>query len=76
MATRNYYEGVGHVVQISSDIGENCEHCQERIGLERFAESVNHYLDKHGYKLLHVGTQTGLDADGKPWQSTIAVVGR
>lgn len=76
MATHNYYEGVQHVVYVSTDIGTGCEHCGTQIGLERFAESINHYMEQHGYRLLHVGTGTSHDMDGKPWHSTIAVLGK
>ena len=73
---QNYYEGVKHVVNISTDIGTKCEHCDVGIGLENFAGSINHYIEKHGYKLLHVGTETHHDAESKPWHSTIALLGK
>jgi hypothetical protein len=76
MATQNYYKDVQHVVYISTNIGDHCEHCNTPIGLEDFAKSVNHYMEKHGYKLLHVGTETSHDMDGKPWHSTVALVRR
>lgn len=76
MATQNYYEGVQHVVYVSTSIGTGCEHCRTQIGLERFAESINYYIEKHGYKLLHAGTETSHDADGKPWHSTVALLGK
>lgn len=77
MATKNYYEGIQHVVQISTNIGEGCKHCSEPIGTDRFAESVNHYIKKHGYKLLHVGTETIPDNNtGGPWHTTVAVLGK
>lgn len=65
-----------HVVYISTDVGARCEHCTQRIGLENFAESINHYIEKHGYKLLHVGTETGVNQDGKMFESTVAVLGK
>jgi hypothetical protein len=37
-------------------------------------KEIQHYLE-HGYKLLHVGQETSYDDDGKPWHSTVAVVG-
>lgn len=76
MTTQNYYEGVKHVVHISSDIGTACEHCGEKVGIERFAESINHYIDQHGYKLLHVGAQAIHDDQGKPCHCTVAVLGK
>ena len=76
MTTQNIYEGVGHVVHISTNIGTSCEHCSERVGSDRFAESVNHYLEKHGYKLFHIGSECDLDAEGKPCHHTVAVLGK
>jgi hypothetical protein len=65
-----------HVVHISTNITTGCAHCKQRIGGEDFAESVNHYLEKHGYKLLHVGSETTHDSDGGSWHSTVAIVGK
>lgn len=73
--TQNPINSVQHVVYVSTNIGTGCEHCGTPIGLEDFAGSVNHYIE-HGYTLLHVGTETGHDMDGKPWHSTVAVLGR
>jgi hypothetical protein len=66
---------VAAVVTVSTNVGTRCKHCSESIGLERFAESVTHYIEKHGYQLLHVGSETSLDHEGKPWHSTVAVLG-
>ncbi len=76
----NYYDGIMHVVYISTNIGTCCEHCDEPIGLagpgdHRLAESINHYIEKHGYKLLHVGTETTGDSEGSPWHTTVALLG-
>ncbi len=77
MAAQNYYQGVKHVVHISTDVVSPCEHCGKwdriDIGLD---ERVNHYVKQHGYKLLHVGTETSHDDKGNPWHSTVVVVGK
>jgi hypothetical protein len=65
---------VRHVVHISTGIGTGCKHCHHSIGLERFAESINHYIEAHGYRLLHVGQQTEGYSEN-PYQTTVAVVG-
>jgi hypothetical protein len=70
------YEGIRHVVHISTHIGKHCEHCPEWIGTERFAGAINHYIQVHAYRLLHIGTETDRDAQGKPYHTTIAVVGK
>jgi len=76
MTTQNYYKGVQHTVYISTSMGVGCEHCRTQIAADRFAESTNHYIEQHGYKVLHVGAETSRDMDGKPWHSTVAVLGK
>ena len=68
-------EGIKHVVQISTYLGKSCEHCSTIVGLENFAESINHYIEAHGYSLLHVGGETSTGVDGEPWEGTTAVLG-
>lgn len=76
MTTQNIYEGIVHVVYISTNIGESCKHCSEWVGTDRFAESVNHYIEKHKYRLLHVGSECDSDSEGKPCHHTVAVLGK
>ena len=76
MASQNYYEGLQHVVHISTNIEKPCEHCTIQVGGERLADSINHYIEQHGYKLLHVGTETGIDMNGNTSHSTVAILGR
>ena len=60
---------------VSSNIYRGCEHCGAKIGGDSVTEGINHYIEEHGYQLLHVGTQTSHAADGQPWHSTVAVLG-
>lgn len=30
------------------------------------AESINHYINEHGYRMLHVGTETSRDDEMRP----------
>jgi hypothetical protein len=76
MTTQNIYEGIRHVVRVSTDISATCEHCQEQMGVDWFAKLVNHYIERHGYRLLHVGTETTDDRNANPWHCTIAVLGK
>lgn len=76
MSNQTAYTGINHVVHISTNIGTSCEHCSESIGLDRYAESINHYINKHGYKLLHVGQETLHADNGGLWHSSVAVVGK
>ena len=71
-------EEVRGTVQLSTNIGTRCRHCAELVGFSDdgdLSQSINHYIDAHGYRLLHLGTQTSHAADGSPWHSTIAVLG-
>ena len=80
MGTEHAYAGVGHVVQVSSNIGRACECCHEAVGGGyrddgEIAESINHYIQEHGYRLLYLGQETHDGHDGKPWQITVAILG-
>jgi hypothetical protein len=70
-----YASKVTQVVQLSSNIYKPCLHCKEMAYELDLGEQISHYL-KHGYTLLHVGQETSTDSNGKPWQSTVAVVGK
>jgi hypothetical protein len=77
MPTKSRYEGVKHVVDISTNISKGCEECSKQIGgPDSLAESINHYIEKHGYRLLHVGTETIDGPDSAPWHTSAAVVGK
>lgn len=57
MTTNNY--NVNEVVHIKS-MHENkleCELCDNKP-LRSFQNTINHYIQKHNYKLLHVGTES------------------
>ncbi len=74
MTPQNRYEGISHVVQLNSDYGKPCEHCSFPIGSDLSA-FINHYINEHGYKLLHVGQETAR-AEGNLFQLTVALVGK
>jgi hypothetical protein len=76
MATQNYYKDVKDVVYISTSISTGCEHCDFSVRAENFAGSINHYIEQHGYKLLHVGQETDYNMEGKQSFSTVAVLGK
>jgi hypothetical protein len=76
---RENMENVKRTTEVSSDIGRACEHCGEAIGYSPrtlgISDSINHYIEAHGYRLLHVGTQTTHGSNEKPWHTTVAVLG-
>lgn len=66
-----------HIVHISTDVSMGCEHCHFNIGgPNNLAESVNHYVEKHGYKILHIGTETISGPRDEAWHTTVAVLGK
>lgn len=62
MTTENYYKGIKHILQLIPQNIERCPQCNEM--LNKLDEAANHYLTKHDYKLLHVGTQSSFHGDG------------
>ena len=72
---------VKHVIEITSDKAGPCVVCQrpplqlEPGSLVSVAERVNHYIEAHGYRLLHIGQQSSWDRNGQQWQSTVAMLG-
>jgi hypothetical protein len=65
-----------HIVRVSSNVIEKCAHCGEVIGGDVFFDaSINHYMNAHGYKLLHVGAETTTDRDDRTWHTTVAILG-
>lgn len=69
-------KSIGFVVRISSGDGAACKECSRFFdGSTDFAKAVNHYLHRHTYKLLHVGSEVGTDYDDNPCHYTVAIVG-
>lgn len=69
---------VKEVVEVNSGVWKRCPHCdgltmsgQDSMDLDL---RINHFL-QHGYRLLYLGQQT-TNADGKPWQTTVVLLGR
>lgn len=68
------------VTYLNSSAGRCCEHCDRGVGLlspesKDIADAINHYIEAHGYKLLHVGTETSRDHEGVLCHSTVAILG-
>ncbi len=74
----HHFEGVRTVVELNSHVGGVCEECQKLIltaAGENMGQAVTHYITAHGYKLLHIGTQTDGDDAGLLYR-TVAFVGK
>ncbi len=78
MPPQSYYEGIEHVIYISTSIRARCEDCDELLGGsdELLAPAINHHIEQHGYKLLHVGTETSRNISDDLWLSTVAVLSK
>jgi hypothetical protein len=65
-----------HVVKISSNEAFPCPWCQTYFldGTEKFNAACDHLIDKHDFKLKHVGTETIAGSEGAPWHTTVAVL--
>jgi hypothetical protein len=69
--------GVRHIVHLDTLHKIRCEHCDFGDCWPRvtFAEAVNHYIEAHGYRLLHIGTEIDSEGDVSPRPITVAVLG-
>jgi hypothetical protein len=71
-------EDIKKTVTVESDTGRPCVECRELVGdhdgQTPISIGINHYLG-HGYRLLHVGSQTGHGDDG-PTSRIIAILGK
>ena len=68
---------VEHIVKLSTDRStacDECDYCVGRMGSD-IATDADHYITEHGYKILHVGQEKGLDNEGRPFQMTVIVLG-
>lgn len=68
MKTEHYYKGITHTTCISSE-SQWCETCKVKLHTD-IANGINHLIEKHGYELLHIGSES----DGKE-STTVAVLG-
>lgn len=71
-------EKIKHTIQLFSFIESGCEICDENIRHHNddgeLSKAINHYIQKHDYKLLHLGDQT-VEGDDGLWRGVTAVLG-
>ena len=74
--TPSLYEGIKEVSVTDTDTYQACPHCgSANFGASEFEKGLNHLLQAHKGRLLHVGQETGYDASGELQFKTVAVVG-
>ena len=66
------YEGIDEVVEVSSDSSGPCKYCTEYNA--HFADTINHYIQVHGLKILHIGEE-GSGGGDYPEFRTVAILG-
>lgn len=70
---------VDHVLELRSNVTFKCE-CGYQLSPRDFGGNVNHFLQHHGYVLLHVGSETEAVSDGeggsRPQHITVAMLGK
>jgi hypothetical protein len=64
------------IVHVKSHVVTACEHCITFYNEDGFKNAVNHYIEKHGYTLFHVGTESEHDSEGRIFYYTAAVLGK
>ena len=74
MCTNNY-EGITDVIQITSNRIERCHGVDCELPRD-FASALNHHINEHGYKILHLGTQSFLHDSGNIGYEVIALLGK
>lgn len=79
MASQKNLDDIKKIIHISTEHEPFCEFCKYQHNYEKLYDidfAVNHYIEKHGYKLLHLGSETNFDTEGNLLTSTVAIVGK
>jgi hypothetical protein len=66
---------VKRVATINTNVGRHCLACDAWQKPDTLEESVNHYLQAHGWVLVHIGEQTYMGDGNLQHHVTVAVVG-
>ncbi len=71
------YPGIQTIVTVSSEwSGISCIHCGFNEGYRHEVTMLaNHYIQEHGYQLLHVGQETARADEWVVFHHTVAVLG-
>ena len=72
------FEDYKHVVEIMTHVFSPCEECDggpRATSDPSVADRVNHYVQEHGYRLVHLGEDTHTGYNGERRAHTVAIVG-
>lgn len=64
-----------HVIKLSTNVSFGCPFCGKWFEAEDIDKGINHYLQEHNAKLLHVGAEAFVDEDGHTAHQTVALIG-
>lgn len=66
--------GTTDVIRLTTNEMGGCPNCPDRQAHDHdhFINSVNHQLKAHGRQLIHIGTETSEDDQGRLWSHTVA----
>ena len=72
------FTGLKHVIRVDSDDTPTCQLCADGLQADStVAEAINHYIEAHGYRLLHIGTETSIEYETAAlWHITVAFSGK
>jgi hypothetical protein len=79
MTSQKNLDDIKHIIHITTWHEPFCEFCEDQHSRKRLHSldfAVNHYIEKHGYKLLYLGQETNIDQQGNFLNCTVAVVGK
>ncbi|WP_337058182.1 hypothetical protein [Pseudomonas sp. USHLN015] len=65
---------VKHTIKLSSDESFGCAFCSQSLGTS-IDWDINHLIQIHGGKLLHVGSESLSSAGEAPYLATVALIG-
>ena len=71
-------DNVKRTTEASSGLTRMCEHCDHSIGgtdCYGVTDGINHLIETHGYRLLHLGTHTQQSEGGQLRHREVATLG-
>lgn len=74
------FDDIKHLIGLSSDAHVPCQECDQLRSGDDFSVATlvmaaNHYVNEHGYRILHIGEETATDHRGRHQHNTVIVLG-
>jgi hypothetical protein len=71
-------ENIKRTTEVLSGLSRICEHCGQPIvesNSHSVTDGINHYIEMHGYRLLHLSAHTQPNEGGQPRHGEVAILG-